>query len=178
MNRIPLTSQFSLFKGIWFVFRDGDREIAHHNSILGLERIFINGKLIFKKRILSQISKTNKRQFTFEGNLYEVLILISKVQTTQIECSLVKDGVHLDKLKAYYKLDGIPIPVKKQLVLCLPGAILTVYFAIFFNIPFWLYLPILVISVYAPIITYMIKKHMRLIVEKIDIHQTSTVKSD
>lgn len=176
MNKIPLTSQFNLFKGIWFVFRDGDREIAHHNSILGLERIFINGRLIFKKRILSKISNT-KRQFTFEGNLYEVLILISKVQTTEVECSLTKDGVHLDKLKAYYKFDGIPISTKKQLELCLPGAILTVCFNIFFNTPFWLYLPILVISVYAPLVTYTIRKHMRLIVEKVDIHQVSTVKS-
>ena len=168
MNKIPATSQFSLLKGIWFVCRDGDREIAHHNSILGLERIFINGKLIFKKRILSEIGKSNKRQFTFEGNIYEVLILTSKVQTTQIEGFLVKDGICLEKFKLYYKLDQTPVPIIKQLLialLCSPIILPLTYFAITFKISLWLYLLFLGIFVHGISTIWVLRKRLKLIFE-------------
>jgi hypothetical protein len=50
VNKIPAISQFNFPDGAWFIFKDGDREIAAHNSILCLERIFINGKLVLKKK--------------------------------------------------------------------------------------------------------------------------------
>jgi hypothetical protein len=63
---IPENTEASLYKGLWFVFKDDDRDIAMHSSALsGQERIFVNGELVSKKRVFSL--KSNHR-FYFEGN--------------------------------------------------------------------------------------------------------------
>jgi hypothetical protein len=165
MNKIPLTSQISIFNGIWFVFRDGDREIAAHCSILGLERTFVNGRLIFKKR---SFSKTSNYQFEFEGNLYEVLVLVYKLETTQTECSLIKDGICIEKFRAHYKIYSTPMPVMMQLFMVLIGLpilLLFMHITIFFKIPLWLYFLISGIGIYSIPIVYVVKKRLRFIIE-------------
>ena len=53
MSKIPATSQVTPFGGIWFVFRDGDREIVAHNSLLSKESVYINQKVVSKNRSFS-----------------------------------------------------------------------------------------------------------------------------
>jgi hypothetical protein len=167
MNKIPLTSQISIFNGIWFVFRDGDREIAAHCSILGLERTFVNGRLIFKKR---SFSKTSNYQFDFEGNLYEVLVLVYKLETTQTECSLIKDGICIEKFKAYYKIDRTPMPIEMQLLIVLIGLpilLLFIHITMFFKISIWLYFLVSVISIYSFSTVWVMRKRLKFIIETI-----------
>jgi hypothetical protein len=167
MNKIPLTSQISIFNGIWFVFRDGDREIAAHCSILGLERTFVNGRLIFKKR---SFSKTSNYQFDFDGNLYEVLVLVYKLETTQTECSLTKDGICIEKFKAYYKIDRTPMPIGMQLLIViigLPILLLFIHITIFFKISIWLYFVVSAISIYSFPTVWVIRKRLKFIIETI-----------
>jgi hypothetical protein len=99
MTKIPSTSQASFIKGLWFIFRDGDREIAAHGSTLGQERIFVNGKLVSQKRSLS---KKSTHQFIFEGNMYEIMFVMPKTSITEMECSLTKDNICIEIFKAHY----------------------------------------------------------------------------
>jgi hypothetical protein len=99
MNNIPVTSQYTPM-GIWFIFRDGERVIADHNSLLGKESIFINGKIVSKKRTLNRRSN---HSFNFEENTYEIDIFTHNT-FKELECHLKKDGIYLDRLKVY---DGL-----------------------------------------------------------------------
>jgi hypothetical protein len=43
MSKIPTTSQITPSEGIWFVFKDGEREIAVNNSYLAKESVYLSG---------------------------------------------------------------------------------------------------------------------------------------
>lgn len=109
MNDIPLNSELTPLGGTWFIFRDGDRVIAAHNSISAKERIFVNEKLILKKR---SINWRSENYFDVENNSYKLTLLTAKtLQAT--ECYLTKDGICIGRLKAYVKYrSNIKAPVK------------------------------------------------------------------
>lgn len=132
MNKIPLKSQFSLLKGFWFIFQDGDRSIAAHGSATGQEKIFVNGQLISKKRSLRM---TSKHQFSWEGNTYELVFRISQILNWKMECSLAKDGVLIGCFKTSCK-SKFTI-VKILVVYTLVGAVIGFIFG-YFNLPLWL----------------------------------------
>lgn len=116
MNKIPATSQFNFPDGIWFIFRDGDREIAAHNSILSLERIFINGKLASKRRSLSKISN---HHFVFEDNSYDIDTVVSGWKRGRTECFLIKDGVCIKKCIMHHSINIKRVSLRKQLLFLL-----------------------------------------------------------
>jgi hypothetical protein len=135
MNKIPLTSQFNLFKGIWFVFRDGDREIAAHNSLFAKERVFINGEIVSENRSLNRIGK---HQFIFNRSEYEVVFNVSKVIKGEMECSLFKNNLCIGKFKTYYSIRSSKASDLEHYLICFLIMIFVSSVAILFRIsPFF-----------------------------------------
>ncbi len=169
MTNIPSTSQLIPLEGLWFIFKDGDREIALHNSTLGQERIFVNGELVSRKRSLST---TSRHTFIFNDNAYEVVAIVSKISTSEMECSLIKDGICIGKFKTYYKrvLDIIKFP-RKLFALILFGLLIgsaSAFFASFFKIP--LLFPLMTgMGIYMLIIGRIANKGNKMIIEEIDV---------
>jgi hypothetical protein len=132
MNKIPTSSQVSLSKGFWFIFRDGERQIsAHGSAITGQEQIFVNGELISEKRSLS---KTSEHQFTVNENIYKVIFFVPQILQGKMECSLIKDGQCIRVFKTSYKYK---FRIVKFLFGLLIGAAIGFLLA-FFKLPFWL----------------------------------------
>ena len=130
MNNIPQSSQASLLKGYWFIFKDGDRSIAFYGSALnGQEKIFVNGQLVAKKRSFKMMSK---HQFVWEKNTYEVVFCVSL--TGKTECSLAKDGALIGCFKTSFKSK---FTIVKFLIYTLVGAVIGFIFG-YFNLPLWL----------------------------------------
>jgi hypothetical protein len=94
VNKIPPNSQVSVLKGFWFIFQDGDREIAAWASALTFrEQVFINKQLLSEKRSLNIKSK---HHLILEENVYEIVFNISNFLTGKLNCSLIKDDVLLE----------------------------------------------------------------------------------
>jgi hypothetical protein len=172
MTKIPSTSQASFIKGLWFIFRDGDREIAAHGSTLGQERIFVNGKLVSQKRSLS---KKSTHQFIFEGNMYEIMFIVSKTSSTEMECSLTRDNICVGIFKTYYKQASTvksPIKIFFNIILGLIiGMLMGTFgglFGILFKIPLML---TLIPSIVIGLIVYFnrIKPKSTMVVERVDV---------
>lgn len=132
MRKIPTTSQLIPLEGLWFIFKDGDREIAAHNSHLAKESIFINGEIVSENRSLNRVGK---HQFMFEGNEYEVVFDVSKIIKCEMECSLFKNNLCIGKFKTYYKSEPSKISYLEQGIICFLITIFANSFAILFQIP-------------------------------------------
>jgi hypothetical protein len=100
MNKIPLTSQFSLSEGLWLIFSDGNNKIAAHNSNLGQESVFFNDKLVSENKSLS---KKSTHKFNFKGESYTLTFSVIEILTGKIECSLTKNSVEIGRFLAYCK---------------------------------------------------------------------------
>lgn len=139
MNKIPLKSQVSLLKGFWFIFQDGDREIAAHGSALtGHEQIFVNKQLVSERRSLSM---TSRHQFTLEEDVYEIVFHVPNILTGKMDCSLIKDGALLECFKTSYKFK---FRTAKIIGSTLLGALIG-FLSGYFNLPFW---PLLILCVF------------------------------
>ncbi|MBW4622178.1 MAG: hypothetical protein KME17_22845 [Cyanosarcina radialis HA8281-LM2] len=133
MNKIPKSSQVSLSKGFWFIFRDGEREIAAHGStITGRERIFVNGELISEKRSLS---KRSEHQFTVNENIYKVIFVVPQILQGKMECSLIKDGKCIRAFKTSPK--NSKFRTLDFIILGLIGGV-SGFLISHFKLPFWL----------------------------------------
>jgi hypothetical protein len=139
MNKIPHNSQVSLLKGYWFIFQDGDREIAAHASALsGRERVFVNGRLVSRKRSLTL---TSNHQFLWEGSTYIIVFHAPRLLAAQLECSLTKDNVFIDRFKTSYKLKHRAL---KVVCSALVGALLG-FCTAYFYLPLW---PLIIFGVF------------------------------
>ncbi len=114
--------EVTLKNGYWFVFRDGDDEVAINASAWsGKERYYINGELVAENRSLV---KTNRAfRFTHNENAYEIRIKTTNTLTSEWECTALKN----DKIigiasKTYYEGTTGQI-LKKFLPLFLIGSI-------------------------------------------------------
>jgi hypothetical protein len=132
MSKIPATSRVTPFRGTWFVFMDGEREIVAHNSLLAKESIFVNQKVVSEKRSLNRIGK---HQFIFEGNEYEVIFNVLQISKGEMECSLVKDGTCIEKFRTYYKSELAKLGYLEKFIIGFVIMIFASSFAIFFKIP-------------------------------------------
>jgi hypothetical protein len=167
VNKIPDISQFNFPDGVWFIFRDGDRQIAAHNSILGLERIFINGKLASKRRSLARRSS---HQFIFEGNIYAVTTIVSKGKNSKTECSLLKDDVCISRSIMHSEINVKKVPLRKQLfvlLLCFPIIMSIGYLAASLGAPllFPSMMLFLLVVLYTSMFIYIMKKCVRITFE-------------
>jgi hypothetical protein len=131
MSKIPATSQVTPFGGTWFIFRDGEREIVAHNSLLSKESVFVNRTVVSENRSLNRIGK---HQFIFEGNEYEVIFNVLKISKGEMECSLVKDGTCIGKFKTYYKSDPSKLSYLEKFIIGFVIMIFASSFAVFFKI--------------------------------------------
>jgi hypothetical protein len=96
-------------------------------------------------------------------------VLVYKLETTQTECSLIKDGICIEKFKVYYKIDRTPIPIINQLFtafLCLSIVALFAHTAVTFRMPFWLYFLILGSATHSISAVWAIKKRLKFIIER------------
>ncbi len=100
MNNIPTTSQHSLLNGMWFIFKDGNREIAaYSSSTSGRESVFINGELISDKKSLRLKSI---HTFTFESIDYNLVIVVHGLCMDKVQCSLAKNDVRIALIRMYF----------------------------------------------------------------------------
>jgi hypothetical protein len=171
VNKIPDISQFNFPDGVWFIFRDGDRQIAAHNSILGLERIFINGKLASKRRSLARRSS---HQFIFEGNIYAVTTIVSKGKNSKTECSLLKDDVCISRSIMHSEINVKKVSLRKQLfvlLLCFPIIMLIGYLAVSLRIPllFPSLILLLLVGLYISSFVYIMKKCLKIYFKEVNI---------
>ncbi len=132
MNKIPHDSQVSLLKGYWFIFKDGDREIAAQASALsGRERVFIDGHLVSRKRSLTL---TSSHQFLWKGSTYVLVFHVPRLLAAQLECSLTKDNILVERFKTSYKFKR---KMLKLFFSALAGALLG-FCTAYFYLPLWL----------------------------------------
>jgi hypothetical protein len=166
MNNIPLTSEFTTLGGTWFVFRDGDRVIAAHNSNSAKERIFVNGELILKKR---SINWRSENYFDLDNNSYKLTFITAKTLMA-IECHLTKDGMCIGRLKAYVRYRSNISAPAKFLIFGLAG--LTIGLLINFLVQSfqidWLFPSILGMGLFLLVISLVIGDY-ETVVEEIDI---------
>lgn len=91
MKSLPFNSTFSFFKGVFFVFRDGENTITLHGSTLTCnEKVYLNGKLIVQKRVFK---KNSTIEFLCDGINYRVEIAVTKIFNGSIVCSLFKNNI-------------------------------------------------------------------------------------
>lgn len=135
MNKIPTTSQASLSKGLWFTFRDGNREITAYGSFTGKEHVFVNDNLISKKRTLGL---TSTHRFIFEKDTYEVVFCL-QIQRMDVRCQLIKNGICIECLKFYYTLETIEFLLISGFIGFASGVLIG-----FFRLPIWLSAPALI----------------------------------
>ena len=165
MNKIPVTSQFSYPNGLWLIFRDGNREIAAHSSVLGKDIIFVNGELMSQKRTFRKMSK---HQFIFDENNYEVVYFVSKISTGEMECSLIKDGICIGKFKTHYSRGNSSMSYLMKALLSFAIAASAGLFAHFFRIP--PFFPLMTgLGIYLLVISNMAKRNSTIIIEGIDV---------
>jgi hypothetical protein len=163
MNKIPLTSQASFFKGLWFIFRDGDQEIAAHSSALGKERIFLNGNLMSEKRSLG---KTSKHQFICDEIEYAVVYSVVKASVMNLECSLLKNSICIASFKAYHKQKASATKVVGTLLSgLLLGSSLGLLIS-YFHLPLALSLIVALVFYYIIIAS---RKAKKIIIDRIDV---------
>jgi hypothetical protein len=163
MSNIRDTSHVTPFGETWFVFRDGEREIVAHNSLLSKESIFVNRKLVSSKRSLKRIGK---HRFVFEEDEYEVILNVIKIVNGEIECSLMKDGICIEKLRAYYNGKPSQVNYLKSLA---SGAVIAIFascFAALFRISS-LFPSIAGLGIY--LLFFVSKKRGKFIVEKVNV---------
>jgi hypothetical protein len=115
MRKIPTASQFTPLKEIWFIFRDGDLEIAAHNSLLAKESIFVNGEIVSESRSLNRVGK---HQFVFGENKYEVVFDVLKIVKGEMECSLFKNSICIGKFKTYCSRISSKISYLEKCIIC------------------------------------------------------------
>lgn len=163
MNKIPKTSQVSLFRGLWFIFRDGKQEIAaYYSAITGQERMFINGELISKK---TSLSRTSEHQFSVNGNIYKTIFYAPQMLEREIKCFLIKDGKCIKGFKTSYKYKfRIFNFIAKLLIGLLGGAVIGYLFA-FFNLPLWLF----VFTVLILVLIGILQETKKIVIEQIDV---------
>jgi hypothetical protein len=132
MNKIPTTSQLIPLKEIWFIFKDGDREIAAHNSLLAKETIFINGEIVSENRSLSRVSK---HQLVFQEDEYEVVFNVFKITKGEMECSLFKNSLCIGKFKTCYNYKSSKASDLEHYIIFFLIMVFVSSVAIFFRIP-------------------------------------------
>ena len=91
----------SLSKGINFYFEDGDNKIRVFCSMVsGKEIVYLNDKEVSNKRSLR--TKTIHK-FTKNKIKYEVEVEMTKILLGHIDCTLIKDGAHLETTHYTYE---------------------------------------------------------------------------
>jgi len=91
----------SLSKGVNYYFQDGKHEIKVFISMVsGKEIIHFDGKEVSNKRSL----KTETlHKFTVGKIRYEAEVKVTNIMLGHLDCTIIKDGVHLETSKYSYE---------------------------------------------------------------------------
>jgi len=90
-------SEISLLAGLKFNFYDDDREIiAYSSSFSGKEIIYLNGINISEQR---SFKVRSIHQLKVQEDDYEVEFNVTSFLKSKIECTLIKNGVHVKTIK-------------------------------------------------------------------------------
>jgi hypothetical protein len=90
----------SLLKGVNYYFQDDDNEIRVFISMVsGKEIIHLNGNEVSNKRSLR--TKT-LHKFTQRKIRYEVEVKVTNILLGHIDCTIIKDGVHVETSQYSY----------------------------------------------------------------------------
>ncbi len=84
------TTQVTIYDGYWFVFEDGDNEIAANGSIWsGKEWIYFNDQLVSEKRNMT--SFTTIHEFESGNDKYRLEYIAKNIFTGKMECTVFKN---------------------------------------------------------------------------------------
>ncbi len=84
------TTQVTIYDGYWFVFEDGDNEIAANGSIFsGKERVYFNDRAVSEKRNMT--SFTTIHEFENDVDNYRLQFYMKNIFTGKMECTLFKN---------------------------------------------------------------------------------------
>lgn len=90
-------AEFSFKKGMTFRFEDLQHQIVLNASAFsGKESVYIDGKLISDFR---SFSRSSIHTFKINSINYELELNTISILNGKLECSLIKEGVHLKTLK-------------------------------------------------------------------------------
>jgi len=104
MENLPETSQASIRKGFWFVFKDGETTIRIWGaSLSGKEKIYVNDALVSESR--SQ-KRNSEHQFKIVNDQYKLTINVLSMLKGPIECKLYKNGVLLKKQTCHHRTNN------------------------------------------------------------------------
>jgi len=96
----PITSSIS--KGINFHFQDGDNQIRAFASMFsGKEVIHFNGQEVNAKR---SMRRRSLHTFTIDNIQYEIEFFTASILLGHINCTLIKNGTHVQTLKYQFSL--------------------------------------------------------------------------
>ncbi|QLG89295.1 hypothetical protein HQ393_14155 [Chitinibacter bivalviorum] len=136
MELLPTTSETSLERGSWFVFQIRNNTIrawCSHKS--GLERIYLNEKIISERRGLKRISE---HIFNLEDHEINVTFKVISIFQGTLECTLYEDG---RLIKSYLvRCVGAKPFSWKNLLLGLLGGVAIGSVCSYLILPPWLFL--------------------------------------
>lgn len=91
---------YSLKQGLRFYFYHQEIEIKTHINVLtGTQTVSVNGKQISQINGWKAWRLTNHHTFKIVASVYEVELNTVSVIKGKLNCSLIKDGVHITTLK-------------------------------------------------------------------------------
>lgn len=82
--------EVTLRDGYWFVFEDGEEEIAANGSVWnGKEWVYFNDQLVSEKR--NATSRTTEHEFTIGKDRYKLVFYMKSLMKAELECTLYKN---------------------------------------------------------------------------------------
>ncbi len=135
--------QFSFLRGCTFRFEDGPLIIESWFSLFtGLEKVSVNGELIFQQRNLSADSSVT---FDINGNCYHSTLSIISFLKGPFVCSLYKNGKLYKQQKLVFGDPNYKVPwYLKYWFVVLFGLILGLL-STYFKFPIWIALVLVTI---------------------------------
>lgn len=83
--------QVTFRDGYWFIFEDGEDEVAANGSAWsGKEWVYFNDQLVSEKR--NATSRTTEHEFTSGQNSYKLVFYMKNMLKAELECTLYKNG--------------------------------------------------------------------------------------
>ena len=106
---------YSLKQGLRFYFYHQEIEIKIHINVLtGTQTVSVNGQQISQVNGWKAWRVTNHHTFKIVASVYEVELNVVSVIKGKLNCSLIKDGVHITTLKWDPKQYELTIKTRAQ----------------------------------------------------------------
>lgn len=161
---LPVNSEISLSKGIWFIYNDDINSIKYWvSAINGKEKIFLNDKLIKESRNIKM--KSEHIINDEKGNQYKVSLQSINLRKGHFECEFSMNNI----LEKKFVTQFVRKNDKYRTLLLLLTCGLGFYLMVFHNIPIVLFIGIFAASFALGFFLFPLGNY---VVEEIDVQHT------